>query len=87
MLAVLGEEGHGMSRNRVLVAAAAAMALAAPMAGAEVAINPRPSGPEPTLGSWGKPGKGKGRRPHHISRRFVAMDKREARKARNRRGR
>lgn len=33
-----------------------------------------------------RPGKGKNRRPRHSSSRFVAMDKRDARKSRNRRG-
>ena len=35
-------------------------------------------------GGGGSIGKGKGKRPHHSSARFVAQDKRDARKARNR---
>ena len=37
------------------------------------------------LPGYSKPGKGKGKRPYHPSSRFVAQDKRDARKARNRR--
>lgn len=56
---------------------ALAMALAAGLGGAETPLDL--SAPLPRPGKW------KGRRPHHSSRRFVAMDKREARKARRRR--
>ena len=35
------------------------------------------------LPGYSKPGKGKGKRPYHPSSRFVAQDKRDARKARN----
>lgn len=73
--------------NSRLLGMAVAMSLAAPAAAmAEVGIR---NAPEPLLsaagGSWGRKGKGKGKRPYHTSSRFVAMDKREARRRRNRR--
>lgn len=75
--------------SKKLLTVAAAMALAAPaLQMGEVAIARQDPAPFPSFagGFSGRPGKGKNRKPHHSSRRFVAMDKREARKARNRRG-
>ena len=70
-----------------LLPLAAMMALSMPTGGA-VALSRGSSEGTPMLYSnayRSRPGKGKGRRPYHGSHRFVAMDKREARKARRRR--
>ena len=70
--------------RKVLTAAIAALAMGPMGGGAEVLRVDAPTqAPYLPMGS-GSPGKGKGRRPRHSSARFVAQDKREARKARNR---
>ncbi len=70
--------------KRIVVAALAAMAGGMPgaaVAGQQAFDEPQQA---PYAPGYGSPGKGKGRRPHHSSARFVAQDKRDARKARNR---
>lgn len=66
---------------------AAMVASSAPMSGAMV-LRARDEPPmvsaTSAFGTGFSVGKGKGRRPHHSSARFVAQDKRDARKARNR---
>lgn len=71
---------------KALLAAAVAMSLAAPAAAnAELGLRRQPDiEGGPIFGPSARKGKGKGKRPHHPSRRFVAQDKREARKARRR---
>lgn len=73
-------------KARSLLAVAAAAALAAPAAAVPVQIirGIQDSGLMPSVGGWSGRGKGKGKRPHHRSSRFVAQDKRDARKRRNR---
>ena len=72
--------------NKALLGLAVAAGLAAPaMAQAEVVSRSEPAQGPLLLPGYGSKGKGKGKRPYHPSRRFVAMDKRDARKARNRR--
>lgn len=74
--------------NMNRVAALAALLAAGMAGGGAVAVQPRindaPIGYMPTPSSGGSIGKGKGKRPRHSSARFVAHDKRAARKARNR---
>lgn len=72
--------------NRNLLATAAALALAAPAAGVNAQIISRvhDSGLMPSGGCVPSRGKGKGKRPSHTSSRFVAQDKRDSRKRRNR---
>lgn len=71
-------------RPNVLLAAVAAMSLP-PLGSDATEIRRGSSEGAPMLysvGGSGRPGKGKNRRPHHTSKRFVAMDKREARRRR-----
>lgn len=72
--------------NRVAVLAASLL-VASPlgMAGAPVSIRmPQGGYAPPSFGGYSRIGKGKGRRPRHSSSRFVAQDKRDASKRRNR---
>ena len=72
--------------NRVALMAGLLAASAPGLAGGAVALSRAPDVgyAPPSLGGGGSIGKGKGKRPHHSSARFVAQDKRDARKARNR---
>ena len=75
-----------MRSRSLLLAAAVAMGLTAGL-GRAMAPSSLDGSPAPlAFGGFGsgRAGKGKGRRPHHSSDRFVAQDKRDARKQRNR---
>lgn len=76
-----------MKTNSLLAMATMATmaALAAPAVGADVQIARQAQDAFPMLGGYPPRGKGRGKRPRHASARFVAQDKRDARKARNRR--
>lgn len=73
--------------NRLALAALVAGSMAG-ISGPALALRGRTADvgpmPIPAFGGGGSAGKGKGKHPHHSSARFVAQDKRDARKRRNR---
>ena len=71
--------------DRSVLTAALAVAGASAGMGNNVVLKAQEAAQAPILlPGYSKPGKGKGKRPYHSSKRFVAQDKRDARKARNR---
>lgn len=73
-----------MDKKVLIAATLAAAAFSGPGSALAIRSSDEPA-QGPFLPTYGRPGKGKGKRPHHSSSRFVAQDKRDARKARNRR--